>query len=50
MYPAPSMGYNDCIGYNALSMRQGSTVTSIYTQAENVYGFALTLAGAPVCL
>jgi hypothetical protein len=50
MHPAPSMGYKGCIGFNALSIRQGRTVTSIYTQAESVYGFALTLAGAPVCL
>ena len=50
MYPAPTMGYKDCIGFNALSMQQGGTVTSIYTQAESVYGFALTLAGEPVCL
>jgi hypothetical protein len=50
MYPTPSMGYDDCVGYNALSTRQGNTVTSIYTQAENVYGFALTMAGASVCL
>jgi len=50
MYPASSMGYKGCIGFNALSTRQGETVTSIYTQAESVYGFALTMAGAPVCL
>jgi hypothetical protein len=29
---------------------QGTTVTSIYTQAEVVYGFALTVPGRPVCL
>jgi hypothetical protein len=50
MYPASSMGYKVCIGFNALSTRQGETVTSIYTQAESVYGFALTMAGAPVCV
>ena len=50
MYNAPSMGYKGCIGFSALSTRQGDTVTSIYTQAESVYGFALTLPGAPVCL
>jgi hypothetical protein len=50
MYPAPQMAWKACIGYSALSQRQGSTVTSIYTQAEVVYGFALTMPGRPVCL
>jgi hypothetical protein len=50
LYPAPRMDYRACIGYSALSQRQGSTVTSIYTQAEVVYGFALTAPGRPVCL
>jgi len=50
MYPAPQMAWKACIGYSALSQRQGSTVTSIYTQAEVVYGFALTTPGRPVCL
>lgn len=48
-YDAPSMGYRDCAGYVALSMRHGDVVTSIYTQAEEVYGFALTQRGEPVC-
>jgi len=50
MYPTPEMAYRACIGYSALSQRQGATVTSIYTQAESVYGFALTAPGRPVCL
>jgi hypothetical protein len=50
LYPAPQMAWTHCIGYSALSLRQGSTVTSIYTQAENVYGFALTAPGRPVCV
>jgi hypothetical protein len=50
MYPAPQMDWKACIGYSALSLRQGSAVTSIYTQAENVYGFALTAPGRSVCL
>jgi len=50
MYPTPQMGYKACIGYNALSLRHGPTITSIYTQAENVYGFALTAPGRPVCV
>jgi len=48
-YDAPSMGYRDCIGYVALSTQAGDVVTSIYTQAETVYGFALTQRGQPVC-
>jgi len=50
LYPTPEMAYRACIGYSALSQRQGATVTSIYTQAESVYGFALTAPGRPVCL
>jgi hypothetical protein len=38
-----------CIGYGALSMRKPGTVTSIYTNGEAVYGFALTAPGEPVC-
>ena len=50
LYPAPQMSWTHCIGYSALSLRRGSTVTSIFTQAENVYGFALTAPGRPVCV
>jgi hypothetical protein len=50
IYPATEMSYKACIGYSALSVREGSTVTSIYTQAEVVYGFALTAPGRPVCI
>ena len=38
-----------CVGYGAMSMRSGATVTSIYTYGETVYGFALTSPGTPVC-
>lgn len=48
-YDAPSMGYRDCIGYVAVWARRGNAVTSIYTQADTVYGFALTRRGQPVC-
>jgi hypothetical protein len=48
-YDAPSMAYRACIGYSALSTTRGEVVTSIYTQAESVYGFALTERGQPVC-
>lgn len=48
-YDAPSMAYRACVGYSALSITRGDVVTSIYTQAESVYGFALTERGQPVC-
>ena len=48
-YDAPNMVYKGCVGYSALSTRTGDVVTSIYTQAESVYGFALTLPGRTVC-
>jgi hypothetical protein len=38
-----------CTGYDALSQREGDVVTSIYTHAGSVYGFALTLPGQSVC-
>jgi hypothetical protein len=38
-----------CIGYGALSMRKPGIVTSIYTNGEAVYGFALTTPQEPVC-
>jgi hypothetical protein len=41
--------WHRCLGYGALSMRRGSVVTSIYTEGEKVYGFALTRPGEPVC-
>jgi hypothetical protein len=44
-----TMKWSRCIGYGALSMRRGSTVTSIYTHGEVVYGFALTRPAEPVC-
>ena len=50
LYRAPQMNWTHCIGYSALSQRQGSTVTSIYTQAEVVYGFALTAPSRSVCM
>jgi hypothetical protein len=50
MYDAPSMDYKACVGFSALSVRQGRVVTSILTQAEQVYGFALTVPEQTVCL
>lgn len=44
-----SLGWKGCIGYGAMSMRKGNTVTSIYTTGEAVYGFAITALAEPVC-
>ncbi|HZO96922.1 MAG TPA: hypothetical protein VFB42_06085 [Gaiellaceae bacterium] len=44
-----SLGWHVCIGYGAMSMRNGNTVTSIYTTGEAVYGFAITAPAEPVC-
>jgi hypothetical protein len=38
-----------CIGYGALSMKRPGITTSIYTNGEAVYGFALTAPNEPVC-
>jgi hypothetical protein len=38
-----------CIGYGALSMTKPGITTSIYTNGEAVYGFALTAPNEPVC-
>jgi hypothetical protein len=44
-----TLNWKVCIGYGALSMRKGGIVTSIYTNGEAVYGFALTAPKEPVC-
>jgi hypothetical protein len=43
------LNWRVCIGYGALSMRKPGIVTSIYTNGEAVYGFALTAPNEPVC-
>lgn len=43
------LAWHVCIGYGAMSMRNGNTVTSIYTTGESVYGFALTATSEPIC-
>jgi hypothetical protein len=43
------LAWHVCVGYGAMSMRTGSTVTSIYTTGLVVYGFALTAAGEKIC-
>jgi hypothetical protein len=43
------LNWKVCIGYGALSMRGPGIVTSIYTNGEAVYGFALTAPREPVC-
>jgi len=43
------VGWHVCLGYGAMSMRNGTTVTSIYTTGEAVYGFAITAPSEPIC-
>ena len=43
------MRWTVCIGYGAMSMHRGDSVTSIYTTGEAVYGFALAKPSEPVC-
>ena len=38
-----------CDGYGAISSPSGNAVTSILTQGQSVYGFALTRPSEPVC-
>ena len=47
--PLRQLSWRVCIGYGALSMRKPGIVTSIYTNGEAVYGFALTAPNEPVC-
>jgi len=42
-------GWSVCVGYGAMTMRTGTTVTAIYTTGEAVYGFALVAPPEPVC-
>jgi hypothetical protein len=44
-----SLNWHGCIGYGAMFMRKGNTVTSIYTTGQVVYGFAITAAPEPIC-
>jgi len=44
-----TLGWHNCIGYGAMSQRNGDIVTSIYTTGQVVYGFALTAAAEPIC-
>jgi hypothetical protein len=38
-----------CSGYGAISTRSGNAVTSILTQGQAVYGFALSRPSEPIC-
>jgi hypothetical protein len=38
-----------CVGYGATSTRTGDAVTSILTNGQSIYGFALTRPNEPVC-
>jgi hypothetical protein len=46
----PGFRWRSCVGYMAMSMPTGAgTVTSIYTDGNVVYGFALTHPSLSVC-
>jgi hypothetical protein len=42
-------GATRCIGFDAITMRQGNVVTAIYSSAGVVYGFALVTPAMTVC-
>jgi hypothetical protein len=42
-------GTTRCIGFDALTVRIGSSTTAFYSAAGVVYGFAIVGAGLPVC-
>ena len=44
-----STGTTRCIGFDAITMRQGNVVTAIYSSAGVVYGFALVTPAMTVC-
>src|SRR4051794_38025265 len=44
-----SVGLKGCIGFSAMSLRNGTAVPSIYTSGAVVYGFALPAPAEPVC-
>jgi len=44
-----NLAWSVCVGYGAMSMRNSEAVTSIYTTGDNVYGFAITAPGIPIC-
>ncbi len=44
-----NLAWSVCLGYGAISMRNSQAVTSIYTTGDNIYGFAITAPGVPIC-
>ena len=48
--PSPAVEWKACNGYGAKLTETNSSVTSILTIGESVYGFALTRPSEPVCL
>lgn len=44
-----NLAWSVCVGYGAMSMRNSQAVTSIYTTGDNIYGFAITAPGIPIC-
>jgi hypothetical protein len=45
----PNGSTTACVGYGATSTRNGDAVTSILTNGQSIYGFALTRPSEPVC-
>jgi hypothetical protein len=45
----PNGSTTACVGYGATSTRNGDSVTSILTNGQSIYGFALTRPSEPVC-
>jgi hypothetical protein len=39
----------DCVGYSALALRTGSSVTCFYVVNDRLWGFALRRPGIPLC-
>jgi hypothetical protein len=40
---------HDCVGYYALTMRQGGTTTAFYVLGDRLWAFGLFAAGVPLC-
>jgi hypothetical protein len=45
----PRTGTTRCIGFDAITIKQGNVVTAIYSSAGVVYGFALVTPAMTVC-
>ena len=48
-FNSPSGTTTACLGYGAVSTRSGNVRTSILTNGQSIYGFALTRPSEPIC-